>query len=166
MHHSCVCTILCYIFSQLCFISCIFLFVLYFLFSIFKYKKEKILNKYFLRWAYEIHLLHLLIGDYYRLNELEDMPDCSAWMFVSPDRKEALVSLVLIHLRANAPFPWFRLQGLQPDGIYSLEVTDPRGTALQPAGRATGAALMHGGHTFPFPWGDYRAMQLHLTLAD
>lgn len=37
------------------------LYYTYFLFSIFKYKKEKILNKYFLRWAYEIHLLHLLI---------------------------------------------------------------------------------------------------------
>ena len=103
-------------------------------------------------------------GDYYRLNELEDMKDCSAWMFVSADRKEALVSLVMTHLRANPPFPWFRLQGLAPDGIYALEVSDLRGTALQSAGCATGAALMHGGYAFPFPWGDYRAMQLHLIL--
>ena len=116
-------------------------------------------------------------GDYYRLNELEDMGDCSAWMFVSPDRKEALVSLVMTHLRANAPFPWVRLQGLMPEGVYAMEVTDPFaaaqqplagpvGNTLQPVGRTTGAALMRGGYTFPFPWGDYRAMQLHLTLVE
>ena len=102
-------------------------------------------------------------GDYYRLNELEDMAECSAWMFVSPDRKEALVSMVMTHLRANGPFPWFRLQGLMPDGVYALEVTDPRGTEMQSAGCVTGAALMQGGYAFPYAWGDYRAMQLHLT---
>ena len=105
-------------------------------------------------------------GDYYRLCALEDMPDCSAWMFVSPDRKEALVSLVMTHLRANAPFPWFRLQGLIPEGTYALEVTNPFSISLEAAGCATGAALMHGGYAFPFPWGDYRAMQLHLTLTE
>ena len=29
-----------------------------------------------------------------------------------------------------------------------------------------GAALMQGGYAFPYAWGDYRAMQLHLTLVN
>ena len=37
------------------------LYYFYFMFSIFKYQKENILNKYFFRWVYEIHLLHFMI---------------------------------------------------------------------------------------------------------
>ncbi len=72
----------------------------------------------------------------------------------------------MTHLRANAPFPWLRLQGLIPEGTYALEVTNPFSISLEAAGCATGAALMYGGYAFPFPWGDYRAMQLHLTLTE
>ena len=93
-------------------------------------------------------------GDYYRLTELEDSPDLSAWMFVSGDRKEALVSIVITHVRANGPYPFVRLCGLAPKKVYRLEGTEKT---------CTGAALMHGGLPFVSPMGDYPAVQFHLT---
>ena len=91
-------------------------------------------------------------GTYYRLGELDVSADFNAWMFVSPMRDEALVSLVMTHVRANGPFPYVRLLGLDPEAIYRLEDTDKL---------FTGAALMRGGISFPLLRGDYPAMQLH-----
>ena len=91
-------------------------------------------------------------GDYYRLDESEE--DYTAWMTVSPDRSEALVSIVATHVRANGPFPFIRLQGLDPEKMYHREDT---GEAL------TGAALMYGGISLPQFSGDYPAEQIRFT---
>ena len=93
-------------------------------------------------------------GDYYRLTELNDGRDAEAWMFAARDGSEALVNLVLTHVRANGPFPFVKLQGLIPDAAYRLEGTDRT---------YTGAALMYGGFSFPLKSGDYAAYQLHFT---
>ena len=90
-------------------------------------------------------------GDYYRLDESEK--DYTAWMIVSPDKREALVSIVATHVRANAPFPYIRLQGLDPGKIYHREDTEEN---------LTGAALMYGGISLPQFQGDYPATQIHL----
>ncbi len=90
-------------------------------------------------------------GDYYRLDETE--ADYISWMTVSPDRGEALVSIVATHVRANGLFPYVRLQGLDPDRIYFREDT---GEEL------SGAALMYGGITLPPFTGDYPARQIYL----
>ena len=90
-------------------------------------------------------------GDYYRLDEYDG--DCTSWMIVSPERNEALVSVVCTHTRANGAFPFLRLQGLDPDRTYRREDT---GETL------TGAALMHGGISLPQPQGDYPGVQVHL----
>ncbi len=92
-------------------------------------------------------------GDYYRLDEGEK--DYTAWMFVSPDKGEALVSVVATHVRANAPFPFIRLQGLDPEKTYLREDTGER---------LTGAALTEGGISLPQFQGDYPAAQIHLTV--
>ena len=91
-------------------------------------------------------------GDYYRLGESGEESDFSAWMFVTPDRREALVSMVTTHVRANAVFPRIRMQGLEPAYRYQCEET---GEVL------TGAALMYGGYAFPQQTGDYNAVQMH-----
>ena len=92
-------------------------------------------------------------GDYYRLDEGEK--DYTAWMFVSPDKGEALVSVVATHVRANAPFPFVRLQGLDPEKTYLREDTGER---------LTGAALTQGGISLPQFLGDYPSVQIHLTV--
>jgi alpha-galactosidase len=91
-------------------------------------------------------------GDYYRLDEIGSPDDYTAWMVVSPDRREAVVNLVVTHVRANAPFPYLRLCGLDPECIYTSEET---GEEL------SGAALMHGGYTCPLMTGDYPAICMH-----
>ena len=93
-------------------------------------------------------------GRYYRLTELDGGEDFSAWMFVSEDQSEALVSLVMTHVRAYGRFPFVRLRGLAAEKTYRLEETG------QPF---TGAALMRGGYPFQVPETDYAAVQLHLT---
>lgn len=92
-------------------------------------------------------------GDYYRLDETAG--DETSWMVVSPDRCEALVSVVATHVRSNGPFPLIRLQGLDPDGIYLREDTGER---------LTGAALMYGGISLPQFSGDYPAKQIHFII--
>ena len=91
-------------------------------------------------------------GDYYRLEEIGEAQDYSAWMFVSPDRKEALVNLVMTHVRANSRFPHLRLQGLDPERLYRTEET---GEVV------SGAALMSGGYTYAQQNGDYPSVQMH-----
>jgi alpha-galactosidase len=91
-------------------------------------------------------------GRYYRLNELDSPDEFSAWMFVSEDQSEALVNLVISHIRANGPLPFIKLCGLSPEKAYRLDGTDQV---------YSGAALMHGGYSFELPFGDYTAMQLH-----
>jgi len=91
-------------------------------------------------------------GDYYRLDETEG--DYTAWMFVSPEKDEALVTAAATHVRANGPFPWVRLQGLDPGRTYRREDT---GETM------TGAALMYGGISFPQFSGDYPAAQVRFT---
>ena len=96
-------------------------------------------------------------GDYWRLGELDDGADYSAWMFTARDGSEALVNLVMTHVRANGPFPYVRLKGLEPEAVYRLEGTERR---------FSGAALMYAGYSFPQGWGDYPAQQLHFVRTD
>lgn len=60
------------------------------------------------------------------------------------------------HIRANGPFPYVRLKGLDPGRTYRAEEEGGEARAL------SGAALMCAGYAFPQPWGDHTAFQLHL----
>ncbi len=113
-------------------------------------------------------------GDYYRLTGAPEQGDWSAWLLVSPDRSEALLSVVRFHPRANpAPLHLF-LRGLDPEAAYALEETDVYGNVVRgdpvagqgedaPAlhARFSGAALMYGGYTLPPLFGDAPSAQLY-----
>ncbi|MBR3570553.1 MAG: alpha-galactosidase [Oscillibacter sp.] len=96
-------------------------------------------------------------GDYYRLNELEDLGYYSAWEFAARDGSEALLNLVVKHVRANAPLINVRLKGLTPGASYRLDGSEET---------YSGAALMSGGYTFPMLWGDYPSMQLRFVRVE
>ena len=60
---------------------------------------------------------------------------CAAWMTVSPDRREALVTFVVIRTSIH-PVHFLRLEGLDPDAVYRAEGTGARwhGSTLMRAG--------------------------------
>ena len=102
------------------------------------------------RWK----LLHQ--GDYYRLTDpFRDGP-YTAWEQVSPDRREALVSVVAGSTRAAQPFRLLKLKGLDPAARYRVNGGDCW----------DGGALMHAGYPLPPLTGDYRAVQLYIAAVD
>ena len=92
-------------------------------------------------------------GDYYRLTSPFEDPYCTAWAFVSPDRREALVSLVTGSTWAAQPFRTLALKGLDPKKKYRVN----GGERLY-----GGDALMYAGYPIPSLPGDYQSLQLYL----
>ncbi len=91
-------------------------------------------------------------GDYYRLTDpFQDGP-YTAWEQVSPDGREALVSLVTTSLHAAPPFRTLRLKGLDPRLTYQVNG----------AGSWPGDVLMNAGWPLPVFAGDYQSIQLFL----
>ena len=78
-------------------------------------------------------------GDYYRLSDPFADPH-TAWEQVSPDRREALVTLISGPTRAAALRYTVNGQGAYP-----------------------GDVLMEAGWPLPIPRGDYQSMQLYLS---
>lgn len=91
-------------------------------------------------------------GDYYRLTGLSG--PFTAWEQVSPDRREALVSLVYGPGRAAQPFRTLRLKGLDPELRYQVNGQ----------GAYTGDVLMNAGWPLPLLKGDYLALQFYLQV--
>ena len=88
-------------------------------------------------------------GDYYRLsNPFEDA--CASWMFVSADRKQILLHVVLLENHGNMTVNYVRLKELLPDAVYEEAAS----------GKCyCGSALMQAGIPIPVEMGDYRAYQ-------
>ena len=88
-------------------------------------------------------------GDYYRLsNPFEDA--CAAWMFVSVDRKQILLHVVILENHGNMTVNYVRLKELLPDAVYEEAAS----------GKCyCGSALMQAGIPIPVEMGDYRAYQ-------
>ena len=88
-------------------------------------------------------------GDYYRLsNPYEDA--CASWMFVSADRKQILLHVVILENHGNMTVNYVRLKELLPDAVYEEAAS----------GKCyCGSALMQAGIPIPVEMGDYRAYQ-------
>lgn len=88
-------------------------------------------------------------GKYYRLHSTQDLV---AWMFVSHDQREAVVSVVRIRTSANAPFPSVWLRGLLSDGYY---------LHCETGKQYYGSALCQAGCPLAQTLGEYEAWQAH-----
>lgn len=75
-----------------------------------------------------------------------------AWMYVSGDGSEALLTYVQITAEANMKSRRIRLSGLLPERVYCF-------TLCGKAQRRTGAYLMQCGVMIPNLWGDMKAVQ-------
>lgn len=95
----------------------------------------------------------LLYGAFYRLKSPFEGNE-TAWMSVSEDRREAVVTHVFAQAQPNVRPSLLRLAGLDPSLDYREEKT----------GRVYGGdELMQHGIRIEKPWNDYRAQQFHLT---
>lgn len=92
-------------------------------------------------------------GDYYRLsNPFAD--EYSAWMFVSGDKKQALINVVRLDVQGNMATTYVKLKGMNREAVYMDKVSGDI---------YTGAALMETGIPLDFPKIEYEAYQIALT---
>lgn len=92
-------------------------------------------------------------GTYYRLtNPFED--ETGAWEFVSEDRSEVLLNIVMLEMHGNMTASYVRLQGLDENAVYQD----------QESGKIySGAALMDAGIPILASMSEYQAMQIYLV---
>ncbi len=95
-------------------------------------------------------------GLYYRLSNPNTDP-AGAWAFVSKDRREALLNVVMLEVHGNMITNYVKMQGLKPNAVYRDEES----------GRCyTGNALMKAGIPMPAELGEYLAYQMHFVEAE
>ncbi len=94
-------------------------------------------------------------GDYYRLASYASNHRYDAYMSVTKDKTEAVVTYVRVIHRMCEHDVIVKLKGLDPEKTYSIEGSDRN---------YTGEELMYAGYCFKTPWasGDFKATILHL----
>lgn len=110
-------------------------------------------------------------GNYHRLAGPYDNDMLTAWEYAAEDGSEALVNLVVTHVRANWLAMCLKLRGLIPDARYEVQWMNApsdrklpfdMGKGLGENFVCSGAALMHGGISVPMLHGDYPALQIYV----
>ncbi|MCI9598694.1 MAG: alpha-galactosidase [Firmicutes bacterium] len=105
---------------------------------------------------YKKHFALFQYGRYYRLNSPFENQDYTAWEYVDPEKKEAIVSAVFTDLHANPKIDILRLRGLDPGREYRVWLDG------EEQGIYTGTALMRAGIRLPIPKENYDAYQFYL----
>lgn len=106
--------------------------------------------------AYHKYAALIQGGKYYRLsNPFSD--EIAAWEFISQDKSEVLVNVVKLEIHGNMTPVYVALDGLDPDGMYTLEENGVSYSAV---------ALMEIGLPLPQELGSYMAYQYHLKKSN
>ena len=98
-------------------------------------------------------------GDYYRLTDPFEPVNLVAWETVAKDKKEALLTVVTVHLTVNGPQEYIKCKGLLPDERYRISGDGNEWIA-------TGMALMHAGVPVPREIPEFTAFLYHLEAID
>ena len=114
-------------------------------------------------------------GRYYRLTDEAKEDYFVSWQFVSEDKDEVLVSMVITNVHANPIVPFVKLKGLIKDAVYKIDYyrTSVEERPMEAnikeeklVGKTySGAALMNGGVAFDPMFGVYPSVQVHLVKA-
>lgn len=91
-------------------------------------------------------------GDYYRLTSNLEDKQYAAWEFVSKEKNEALVNVVMLDNHGNPPAHYIKCKGLDVDADYILEGTERI---------YKGSSLMNAGIPIPYMPDEYQAWQVH-----
>ncbi|MCI9216493.1 MAG: alpha-galactosidase [Dorea sp.] len=94
-------------------------------------------------------------GDYYRLTNPFELGNMTAWMHVSKNKREALLSVVVTNLTCNGPQEYIKAKGLKPDALYRVNNKDEV---------LSGSALMNAGLPIPREVPEYSAFQFYLRM--
>jgi alpha-galactosidase len=94
-------------------------------------------------------------GNYYRLASFSDNGEYDAWMVVSQDGTEALVTYVDVFKHPNVKSRRLLLQGLDA----SKEYKDAESGKIY-----GGDTLMYAGYPLPSTWGDFKSTLIHLIM--
>ena len=114
----------------------------------------------------DYHRFHHLAadGDYYRVASYRENREYDAWMSVSKDKREALVTFIQVLNRPNFRSYRIFLKGLDPEAVYRLEESGSDGGSLKLSGdRIPGDVLMYGGLLIPRLPGDLKSRLIYLV---
>ena len=104
----------------------------------------------------------ILNGKYYRLSDpFHD--DVAAWLFVSRDKKEALLNIVNLEVHGNRPVTYVKLNGLQAGAMYRDDASEkeyPADVLMQ-----TGMPVLIGLPSVPADR-EYQSIQILLRKQD
>ena len=103
-------------------------------------------------------------GDYYRLASYQENGLRDAYMVVSKDKKEALLTYVQVMMRPNCHSVIMRLKGLDAEKkykVYRFKIESGEEEEMMPEA-LYGDTLMEAGLRIENPWGDFRAMLISL----
>ncbi|MDF2645904.1 MAG: alpha-galactosidase [Paenibacillus sp.] len=101
-------------------------------------------------------------GEFYRLISPFEYVS-AAWMFVSEDKKEALVAFFQVLSEPNAPLRKLRLKGLAAESNYLLHDAEDQDEGMEIFG---GDELMHVGLNLPIWKGDFRSRLYRLKMEE
>ncbi len=95
-------------------------------------------------------------GIYYRLTD-PFTDDCTAWLFVSKDKKQALLNIVVTEVHGNMEVSFVKLKGLQKGAVYR-ELTSGKTYVAE--------ALMEAGLPVSVETGEYNSCQFAFAVQE
>ena len=96
-------------------------------------------------------------GDYYRLSAPGDGNNSVFWEFVSKDKKDVLVSGVVLRSQVNPPVTLLKFRGLAPDTAYREKESGEIFSGIE---------LMKAGLAVPVTSEDYESVEFRFQIVE
>ncbi len=103
--------------------------------------------------TYKKHWNLIYNGLYYRLHIPSKDREVASWLFVSEDKKEALLNVVSLNTHCNNTVNYIKLKGLNPKMNYKIDGFKRV---------YSGVALMKGGIPIPVKYSEYSSWQIYV----